>query len=324
MCCGTPYASFANERPLRSDLIPSENGGWPATVPYRIQDQFRPPGSDTKGINEQSAFSITRRHRCTVVCSHWQAIASAGLTMPTGNGSSAVTPRSPPPPDLLVEAADLDVTFTTGGDADWFSQRSTYYSGGDAAQSGDISDSEESWMQSSVEGEGTLTFWWKVSSESGCDELEFYLDDVLKHSISGEVDWQQKSYNVTGSGSHTLKWRYVEDSSASDGSDCGWVDCLQWSESPGACQDWGIRYNTWLWRHWKWHGRSLGMMSWQDLPPDCKKTGHATQNARRTIHRARQRGCMSIFRSAGASAGTAGSTPCRRRAGIPADWSGPC
>ena len=68
-----------------------------------------------------------------------------------------------------------------------------------------------------------------LRSESGYDELEFYLDDVLKHSISGEVDWQQKSYAVTGSGSHTLKWRYVKDSSASDGSDCGWVDCLQWS-----------------------------------------------------------------------------------------------
>jgi len=57
----------------------------------------------------------------------------------------------------------------------------------------DISDSEESWMQTSLQGEGTVTFWWKVSSESGYDELEFYLDDVLKHSISGEVDWQQKS-----------------------------------------------------------------------------------------------------------------------------------
>ena len=94
---------------------------------------------------------------------------------------------------------------------------------------GGIDGYDESAMQTLVQGEGTLTFWWKVSSESGCDELEFYLDDVLKHSISGEVDWQQKSYAVTGAGSHTLKWRYVKDSSASDGSDCGWVDCLQWS-----------------------------------------------------------------------------------------------
>ena len=93
----------------------------------------------------------------------------------------------------------------------------------------DIEGNDESAMQRSVQGEGTLTFWWKVSSESGYDELEFYRDDVRQHSISGEMDWRQKSYTVTGPGSHTLKWRYVKDSSASDGSDCGWVDCLQWS-----------------------------------------------------------------------------------------------
>ena len=69
-----------------------------------------------------------------------------------------------------------------------FHQESTYYSGVDAAQSGDIADSEESWMQTSVQGEGTVTFWWKVSSESGYDELEFYLDDVRQHYISGEVE----------------------------------------------------------------------------------------------------------------------------------------
>ncbi|MBN1804586.1 MAG: hypothetical protein JW837_05000, partial [Sedimentisphaerales bacterium] len=27
-----------------------------------------------------------------------------------------------------------------------------------------------------VEGEGTLTFWWKVDSEAGCDELQFIAD----------------------------------------------------------------------------------------------------------------------------------------------------
>ncbi len=77
------------------------------------------------------------------------------------------------------------------------------------AYRGDIDGYDESAMETSVQGEATLTFWWKVSSESGYDELEFYLDDVLKHSISGEVDWQQKSYNATGPGSHTLRWRRV-------------------------------------------------------------------------------------------------------------------
>ena len=45
-------------------------------------------------------------------------------------------------------------------------------------------------------------------------------------------------------------------------------------EIPGACQGWEIRYNVWFWRRWKWHGRSLGMMLWQNLPPDCKNEAH--------------------------------------------------
>jgi len=38
-----------------------------------------------------------------------------------------------------------------------------------------------------IGGAGTVSFWWKVSSESGYDELEFYPDDVRQHSISGEI-----------------------------------------------------------------------------------------------------------------------------------------
>lgn len=34
-------------------------------------------------------------------------------------------------------------------------------------------------------------------------------------------------WTVTGSGTHTLKWRYAKDESGSAGSDCGWVDYLQ-------------------------------------------------------------------------------------------------
>ena len=74
-----------------------------------------------------------------------------------------------------------------------------------------------------------MTFYWKVSSESGDDYLQFYIDGTLKDQISGEVDWQKKTYTVTGSGGHALRWRYVKDHIGSAGSDCGWVDFVQWT-----------------------------------------------------------------------------------------------
>jgi RHS repeat-associated protein len=86
-------------------------------------------------------------------------------------------------------------------------------------------------MEILAEGEGTLTFWWKVSSDSG-DELQFLLDGVEQNYIDGEVAWQQKQYTVTGSGTHSFLWQYVKDSYDYAGEDCGWVDYVQWTGSP--------------------------------------------------------------------------------------------
>ncbi|MCX6874730.1 MAG: cadherin-like beta sandwich domain-containing protein, partial [Verrucomicrobia bacterium] len=127
--------------------------------------------------------------------------------------------------DPLAVATDgVGLAWTTGGDAAWFAQSTTTHDGVDAARSGTISASQESWMQTTVTGPGTLTYWWKVSSESGYDYLEFYLDGVLQSGrISGEVEWQQCS-RIIPDGSHPLQWRYMKDGSLNRGQDAGWVD----------------------------------------------------------------------------------------------------
>jgi len=79
-------------------------------------------------------------------------------------------------------------------------------------------------MVTAVAGD-KVSFYWKVSSESG-DYLKFYIDSQYQTGITGEVDWQKKSYSLTA-GSHTLKWVYSKDSSGSAGEDCGWVDGLK-------------------------------------------------------------------------------------------------
>jgi hypothetical protein len=125
---------------------------------------------------------------------------------------------------LLGEAVDnIFLTWTTGGDANWYEQSSIFYYGGDAAQSGSITHNQDTWIQTTLMGPGTLTFYWKVSSESDRDFLIFYIDDVEQDKISGEVSWTQKTYFIA-SGSHTLKWSYTKDGSVSMGSDAGWLD----------------------------------------------------------------------------------------------------
>ncbi len=62
--------------------------------------------------------------------------------------------------------------------------------------------------------------------------MEFYIDGVRQDRISGNVDWQQKSYSIS-SGSHTVKWRYMKDGSVNSGSDCGWLDKVEFTPSGG-------------------------------------------------------------------------------------------
>jgi uncharacterized repeat protein (TIGR02543 family) len=142
-----------------------------------------------------------------------------------------------------------------GGDVNWSVTSDRRHSGTYSAQSGDISDYGNSYIERTFiipEEGGTVTFWWKASSEGGpwawpwiYDWLEFYIDDVRKDGICGirqgeapnytyeDTVWAQKTY-LLDAGVRTLKWRYKKDSSQSELSDCGWIDdiAIQIPNSP--------------------------------------------------------------------------------------------
>ena len=132
-----------------------------------------------------------------------------------------------PVADPIAEAVDYPgLTFTLSGNGNWFSQTTTTYYGGDAAQSADIADLQSTTMETTISGKTSVKFYWKVSSEASYDYLKFYIDGVLQAQIAGTVNWTQQTYTVT-SGTHTLKWSFVKDNYVSSGSDCGWVDKLE-------------------------------------------------------------------------------------------------
>ncbi|MEY4568901.1 MAG: hypothetical protein RLZZ398_340 [Verrucomicrobiota bacterium] len=150
----------------------------------------------------------------------------ANLTL---NANSSVTATFGIP--LATSLDTTGLVWTQGGNAPWFGQSTTTRDATDAAQSGTIGHSQESWMETTVAGPGTLTYWWKVSSQSGGDFLEFHLDGVLQAGrISGTVDWVQKTYPLTA-GPHTLRWRYLKNANTVTGSDAAWVDQIEWTPS---------------------------------------------------------------------------------------------
>ncbi|MCD4694679.1 MAG: T9SS type A sorting domain-containing protein [Bacteroidales bacterium] len=114
------------------------------------------------------------------------------------------------------------------GNAEWVIDSSDPYEGDYSAKSGSISDNQTTSLTITLEvaNDDEISFYYKVSSESTYDYLKFYIDNTMKDEWSGEVSWSLASYDITD-GNHTLKWEYSKDYSVSSGSDCGWVDYIE-------------------------------------------------------------------------------------------------
>jgi YD repeat-containing protein len=65
----------------------------------------------------------------------------------------------------LSPGCDIALSFTSGGDATWVLDTNEYSYDHDSARSGEIGDDQETWLQTTVTGPGTLTFDYKLSCD---------------------------------------------------------------------------------------------------------------------------------------------------------------
>ena len=75
----------------------------------------------------------------------------------------------------------------------------------------------------------TLSFDYKVSSESGYDKFKFTVNGQNKITESGEKDWTAYTFTASSAGDYSFVWKYEKDYSYASGSDCVWVDEVAWS-----------------------------------------------------------------------------------------------
>ena len=138
----------------------------------------------------------------------------------------------------LAEALDVPLwSVTTDGGAQWFVEEATGRNGGSCARSGVIGNDQYSTLETTVNGSGTLTFWWKVDCEDdpdydNWDYLAFFVDGVEVARIDGLTSWQQVSFTMKSDTAHTLSWTYCKDYMDDDMTgieDCGWVDQVSWT-----------------------------------------------------------------------------------------------
>src|SRR5213593_4388291 len=122
---------------------------------------------------------------------------------------------------LLGEAVDApDLAWETYGEALWTAQTAVTHDGLDAAQSGAFLNGAST-LHTYVTGPGTVSFWWKVSSETNIDAFRFYVGGALVAEITGSVDWEQRTFAVPA-GTQELKWQFKD--RGVTGKDHAWVD----------------------------------------------------------------------------------------------------
>jgi secreted trypsin-like serine protease len=216
-------------------------------VELRVANNANESTNVSFAIEGDSEFNLD-----TSNCSNLAANESCQLVVsysPTFSGShdAKVIITSDNPNVSVSQSVLLGTAFDTAnelvGVAGPANDKLSWFSGGNlpwvantlaGVESGAISDRQESVLIALVEGEGSLTFNWGVSSEENTevegdpfDTLDFYIDNQLVDFITGEVD--VATYDDTsgllelGTGFHVISWVYKKDDSASEGDDKGLV-----------------------------------------------------------------------------------------------------
>lgn len=196
------------------------DAGATATVTVNGRTVKTATGEGTYTWTPSAAGTYTLTHRTT------KDGVPVGETL---TATFTVTSPSAPTDSLGTALDNTALAFGTDGNASWFVQSDEFHSGRSAARSGAIDHGAETRLTTTVSGAGTLSFWWKVSSEQNYDKLSLAVDGMEIANISGKQNWAQETVSVTGSGTHTIMWTYRKDASVSGGSDCGWVDQVVWT-----------------------------------------------------------------------------------------------
>ncbi|NKF49228.1 PQQ-binding-like beta-propeller repeat protein [Shewanella sp. WXL01] len=139
-------------------------------------------------------------------------------------------------PDLLTtlfesfesEPSELVWSTPVDSDASWLRDDTQASDGNYSLRSGDIDDSQESSMSFElVNAPGTLSFDALLDSESCCDKLSVYVNDVNLLTVTTS-EWSHQQINLP-EGDNTIKFVYSKDGSVSSGEDAVWIDNINFN-----------------------------------------------------------------------------------------------
>jgi subtilisin-like proprotein convertase family protein len=128
---------------------------------------------------------------------------------------------------LIAQAVDnTQLVFTTGGNLPWTLSSSSNHDGVDSVESGWITHSQQSWLETVVTGPAYINFWFQLQSEFGGDYFRFTIDgEELWYSEDTHL-WRLLGFYVPP-GQHTVRWNYTKNESIDYGYDGMWLDQIE-------------------------------------------------------------------------------------------------
>jgi hypothetical protein len=170
------------------------------------------PEPDNYFVSWSGAISGTNMTNSVLMNRNQTVLAVFGLPLP-----------------VVLETPDL--AWTRGGAIGWYGQTNVSRDGVDAAQSGPVGFRQESSMETSVTGPGTLTYWWKTLSSTNQSFARFHIDGVEQPGrISGATGWRVESFAIAP-GPHTLRWVYSNNTAIVSLTNGAWVDQVTFTNS---------------------------------------------------------------------------------------------
>ena len=163
-----------------------------------------------------------------------ESVYAAGATYVFGSADAVLTAVWTLQTWTLAEAVDTPaLVFATGGDADWAVDTASGWTNGVSAKSGSVTNSQASWIETTVSGAGTLAFRWKVLGGIYRNTPFAYakaeVDGTPASSTHLTDGWEAQALDIVGAGPHTIRWTYLRTSARDCDGDCAWLDGVAWT-----------------------------------------------------------------------------------------------
>lgn len=124
------------------------------------------------------------------------------------------------------ESGNFDALAWENGEIGWTIVNSGAYNGTFAAKSDNVNEHNTAatlTIHHTSMINDSISFYYKVSSESGYDKFRFLVDGEEKCSASGNRSYTRYA-SAINAGTHEFTFIYEKDYSVSNGDDCAWID----------------------------------------------------------------------------------------------------